>query len=355
MSSINVLVTGVGGGSFGEQILKALRLAKTKYHLVAADVSRHSTGFEMADTSCILPFANNESYLSSLVAACRAHSIDVLFPGSENELRLVSKHRQLFLDAGIFLPINSDELIEICLDKNTLFDRLAKNCFEIPQFRRVAELSDIRGFDLFPMVLKPSRGSGGSANVFIAQDPEERDFYARSLLKVYSEFVAQEYVGTPDHEYTVGVLADMDGNLLNSIVLRRYLQSALSVRTRIPNRTGREELGAYLTVSTGISQGIVESFPTLAKQCEDMALSLGVRGTINVQCRFSAGKAWLLEINPRFSGTTSLRALTGYNEPDLLIRKHLLNERIEPFFPYRRGVILRRLHEVFFPDETVAG
>ena len=34
----------------------------------------------------------------------------------------------------------------------------------------------------------------------------------------------------------------------------------------------------------------------------------------------------MFEINPRFSGTTSLRAMVGYNEPDVLIRHHVLGE-----------------------------
>jgi carbamoyl-phosphate synthase large subunit len=51
------------------------------------------------------------------------------------------------------------------------------------------------------------------------------------------------------------------------------------------------------------------------------------------------------EINPRFSGTTSLRALAGYNEPDVLVRRDVLGMRIEPYFRYRDVLILRGLKE----------
>ena len=36
----------------------------------------------------------------------------------------------------------------------------------------------------------------------------------------------------------------------------------------------------------------------------------------------------IFEINPRYSGTTSLRAIVGFNEPDLMIRHHLFREDI---------------------------
>ena len=37
MNSINVFVTGVGGGGHGEQILKALKIAKTNYTIIGGE------------------------------------------------------------------------------------------------------------------------------------------------------------------------------------------------------------------------------------------------------------------------------------------------------------------------------
>lgn len=48
-----------------------------------------------------------------------------------------------------------------------------------------------------------------------------------------------------------------------------------------------------------------------------------------------------------------MRAIVGYNEPDILIRKHVLGETIVPRFPYRSGVVVRRLAETFFDKDDV--
>jgi len=56
---------------------------------------------------------------------------------------------------------------------------------------------------------------------------------------------------------------------------------------------------------------------------------------------------YVFEINPRFSGTTSLRAIAGFNEPDVLIRKYLLKEKVDKI-NYEEGHILRGLDEKFF-------
>jgi len=39
--------------------------------------------------------------------------------------------------------------------------------------------------------------------------------------------------------------------------------------------------------------------------------------------------------------------MVGYNEPDILIKKHLLGFDIKPFFNYESGLIMRGLKETF--------
>jgi carbamoyl-phosphate synthase large subunit len=105
-------------------------------------------------------------------------------------------------------------------------------------------------------------------------------------------------------------------------------------------------------VSSGVSQGVVGRWPEVTRQCEAIAKALGPTAPINIQCRLVDGRVIPFEINPRFSGTTSLRAMAGYNEPDVLIRRDVLGETIEPNFPYREMTIMRGLleHEVAYVE-----
>ncbi|MEA2393132.1 MAG: carbamoyl-phosphate synthase large subunit [Solirubrobacteraceae bacterium] len=353
--SITAMITGVGGGGHGEQVLKAVRLADTPYRIVGSDMSPYSSGLAQVDQPCLMPPASDPGYIDSLLGVCRAQGVEVLFHGSEPELRVLSAHREAILDAGIFLPLNPAEVIDTCLDKVRTMDALTAAGFAVPAYRRVRSVEEAEAFEHLPAVLKPSVGGGGSANLYLVQERDELVSCAGQLLKIYPEFIVQAYVGTPDDEYTVGVLLDMDGNLLNSIAIRRYIMSALSNRIKAPNRTGRSDLGDVLAISSGVSQGRIGRFPEVTAQCEDIALALGARGPLNIQCRLVDGRVHVFEINPRFSGTTSLRAMVGYNEPDTLVRRHVLGESIQPHFAYEEGVIMRRLAEtliaeVDFPD-----
>lgn len=353
METINVLVTAIGGGGLGEQIIKALRLAPTPYRIVGTDISPYSKGIMEVDEAEIVPPAKHPDFICEVLRLCEKHAIRAVLCGSEAELTILDRRRADFESRGLFLPINPTSVLDTCLDKVKTAAFLTANGFLSPGFRKITSAADLKDFPWLPAVIKPSVGGGGSANLFLAQTQPELEMLAERLLSFYPEFMIQEYVGTPEAEYTVGVLTAMDGTLLNSIAIRRYILSALSNRLKEPNRTTRADLGPTLVISNGISQGEVGLFPEVTKTCERIAAALGSRGPINIQCRLVNGTPMVFEINPRFSGTTSLRAMAGYNEPDVLIRRHVLNQAIEPHFAYRSGVILRGLSETMLDESLV--
>ncbi len=352
---IRVLVTAIGGGGHGDQILKALRLASmSRYTIFGADANPHCSQATLVKSFFNLPLATDPEYLTKLLYICKKQGVQALFHGCEPELLLFAANRKLIEDAGIFLPINDSQLIHLCMDKVKTNARLAELGFPAPRYVNVTSEREFDSIDWFPVVVKPAVGGGGSANVFIAQDMKELKALAvyLGLGSMASGFMIQEYVGTPDQEFTVGVLHDLNGRYINSIAVKRHLDSGLSVRSSVTNRTGRKELGPRLVISSGVSQGDIGRFEHVTKQCRDIADKLGSRGPLNLQCRLVDGKVRIFEINPRFSGTTSLRAMVGLNEPDLLLRRHLLGETISQDFPYKEVTIIRSLTETVLFKES---
>lgn len=347
---ITAMVTGVAGGGLGEQMIKALKRCKRfECIVVGADIVPLSKGFEDVDLACILPPATSPSYMEQLLHICKLHEVQVLFPGSEAELKVLGQNRGLIESNAIFLPVNSQEVLELCLDKFRTIEFLSSNGFRYPRTLRITSYADIAKVDFLPAVIKPSIGGGGSAHVYLAQDSRELNLYGEFMMQQFGEFIIQEYVGTPESEYTVGVLCSMDGSLINSIAVKRNILTSISCRLKVKNTSGVESLGETLAISSGISQGEIGRFPEVTQTCERMAKLLGARSAINIQCRLFNGEVFVFEINPRFSGTTSLRAMVGYNEPEVLIAEHFFGEKAEVGFAYREGHILRGLSEAFFP------
>jgi carbamoyl-phosphate synthase large subunit len=358
IKKVNVLVTGIGGGGHGEQVLKALRMAATPYHIIGTDMSQTSMGLYAVDKSYIVPPASDSTYIPKLLDICKKENVVVLITGSEPELIKVSENRREFERQGVLILINTPEVLDICMDKWKTYNFLNGNGFDCPRSVLVGEDTNLDKLIIsdkitLPIIIKPAVASGGSANVFLAQDQEELIFFVKYLKKQGLKPLVQEYIGSHEEEYTVGVLTDIrSGDLIGSIAIKRQILSGLSNKIKIKNRYFARIKSSILTVSSGVSQGIIDDFPEVRRYCENIALKLSSKGPLNIQCRKEGEKIYAFEINPRFSGTTSLRAMVGYNEPDILIRKYILGENTKTV-EYKKGMIVRGLSEQYIPTEKL--
>ena len=346
----NVLVTGVGGGGVGEQVIFALRVAETPYRIIGVDMDPYSLGLHSVDKCCMVPRSTDESYVSRLLEICEHEKVKVIIPGSEAELIKISENREIFEDHDVTPLINADSVISRCLNKWETYLFLKEEGFKVPASYNLAAMRPLDvGAGLwddeveYPVIVKPYLGTGGSRFVFVAQNEKELNFFISYLRRNDCEPMIQDYVGSAESEFTVGVLTSFEGDLLGSIALKRRLSGRLSTLYTVKNYRDAKK---PIHVSTGISQGLIDDFPEVRENAERIALALDSRGPINIQCRVVDGESFVFEINPRFSGTESLRALSGYNAPDALIRKHVLGEEIEEM-SFRKGWASRGLTNHF--------
>jgi len=336
---LKIMVAGIGGASLGTEICKSLRLAQ-RYVVYGCDVS--PTAYGLYDSGFEATYrVDRNNYVETVIDACRQAGAAWLIPGGEQPMTLLGAAAQTLAEHGIRLLANDAPLVAAFSDKQLTFERLAQAGFPIPRTTPIAGPDDLAHVGL-PCIVKPATGSGGSASVFFAVTVDEAMTYAEFIRRSGSTPIAQEYVGDDEGEFTIGVLSLPDARVAGSIALRRVMDAKLSVAYR-----GRGGL-----VSSGYSQGYIGEFPELCAQAERIAAAIGSRGPINVQGRVRNGVLLPFEINPRFSASTYLRALAGFNEIDLLVR--YLNDGEIPARPtIRAGWYLRSLTECFVPDEQL--
>ena len=58
-----------------------------------------------------------------------------------------------------------------------------------------------------------------------------------------------------------------------------------------------------------------------------------------------------IEINSRFSGTTSIRAALGFNEPEMYIKNFFLNKKIKNE-KIKKGYVFRYVEEIFLSNDS---
>ncbi len=329
----NVLITGIGGASLGTEVLKSLDLSR-KYNVFGADISPFAFG--LYEDRFIKTFLiNKKKYIEDILSVCQKENIHIIIPGGEEPLILLNQNREIFFEKEIFLAINSAEVIDLCTDKIKTFNYLEKMGIPVPVTKIINNKINLKNIP-YPCVIKPSKGSGGSVFVYIAENYEEANFCVSFLKKRNIEPVIQEYISDNDGEYTVGVLSLPNGKLVGSIALRRLFHSKLSVLVKTEKRV----------ISSGYSQGIIDNFQKIRRQAEKIAKTLNSKGPLNIQGRVKNGIFYPFEVNPRFSASTYLRTMAGFNEIDIFIN-FLLNKKIILPGKIEYGYYFRNLDEKF--------
>lgn len=337
-SPATVLVAGIGGGSLGLEIGKALRLVG-RYRVFGCDISPLAFGhycgvFDRTEVVRV------DGYIDELLKVSDALGVDVIVPGGDQPMTLIAAARERFESQGIQTASNAPDVVATLSDKRRCFELLARSGFNIP---RTISLDGLLPADFpLPCVVKPATGSGGSAFVFFARSGEEVELYSAYLRNSGRRAIAQEYVPIDGGEFTVGVLSDCNAIVRGSIVLQRAFPAKLSVAAN----------GSDFLISSGITQGHIGDYPDIARMGIRIADAVGSRGPMNVQGRVDANGAFLpFEINPRFSASTYLRALAGFNEVDHFVRL-LLGEKPPPL-TVRKGWYLRGITESFVEESAV--
>jgi carbamoyl-phosphate synthase large subunit len=343
-----VLVTGVGGRSVGAGILHALMRTdssvRQRWETVATDADPFSWGLYVADHHALVPLASRPGYLDRLRELIAVYDVAAVIPGTEPEAALLAACRD-----ELPVPVIANEAALMCLmtDKRQAEAKLKDLGLNfIPCYPWEMRDQAVGKFG-FPLVIKPTRGTGGSRGVHLVTNVTEMESLS-PFVRPESLPVVQPYLGDADSEYTVGVLSDRSGNVIDSIVIRRKLVGLSLLDSK-------EYEGRTVAISTGISQGFVVRHHEIQEYCEDLAKRLSSRGPLNLQIRVHDGDFYVFEIHPRFSGTTPIRATAGFNEPDVLLRNHLYDEEFGRLSYQENVAAVRAFEHVLVPLSEMCG
>lgn len=334
MRKIRVLITGTGGRSVGYEVLTCLRKFPERYTTIATDADPFSAGIYEADKGYLLPFASDQSYMERLLTIAQDESVDAVIPGSNPEVVLLANNVEQLEALGIVLIANPKALVNAIANKINQYILLQAYGFTVPKFLPTSgSLPHRLPFD-FPFIAKPSKDHQGSKNVFIVKDFAELEQIFETTSRTNTEMLLQEYVGSPNDEYTVGVVVDKTGKAIDAMVMKRKLYGLSLLTERTINNK-------YYAVSTSHTQGEFVENRQIKEYCMHVAETLGARGPFNVQLRLTERGVTIFEVHTRFSGSASQRAEAGFNEPDAIVRNFVLGEAIQPF-SYRTDIAIIR-------------
>lgn len=322
---MKVAVTGAGA-LLGQGIIRSLRRGRLAPQVLALDPSPLAAGLYWADEAALVPLASDPTYLDRLATILRRAKPDALLVGTDVELPLLARHRTMIEgEFGGVVVVSDPRVVEIADDKYLTAEFFRGESLPHPASCLPGDVEDLIATVGFPLIVKPRIGARSIGVVRVG----DRSALTRALAEATAPIVIQEDVGSAGAEYTAGVLV-FDDVAQASIVMRRDLRDGNTYRA------------------------FSDDYADLNRSVRHMSERLRPFGPANFQFRLDrAGAVKVFEINARFSGTTPLRALAGFDEVEMCLRHLVLDEPVvQP--EIQRLTILRHWSEtVVRPDQLL--
>jgi carbamoyl-phosphate synthase large subunit len=287
-----------------------------------------SAGFSLVDRMYRVPAADDDALGARLIEIIDTERVEAIYVCSPAELAFFCRERKALEAASrVHVLLNPDAVIRIGQDKYETARFLERHGFPHPETALATEgaaVDRLIGRWGLPVIVKP-RGGWTAANVFRVGSRSAME----AVRALVPDLVVQRYLPGDDEEYTAGVVGSAAAGSFAWIVLRRDLVQGTTYRTELAQD------------------------PAVGSRLVAMAQALGVEGACNFQFRLVDGQPLVFEINPRFSGTSGIRYLYGFNDPEMVFEQVCLGQPVrQPVL--RPGVVLRYWNEIHLPDADFA-
>ena len=275
-----ILVSAVSG-DIGSAAVRSL--ATAGYEIVGCDMKSYTPVAHLLRRFYQSPAAaQGDEYVRFIKTVIEKEHVTHFLPISEPEIELIHLRRAEARQFGAKLVLNNEIILDNFLDKLKTMHYLQNIGIRTPQTMLLNEYAD--DFD-YPLIVKPTK-SCGSRRLWIVDDSADLEYVRR---KVDGVFVAQEYIGSENDDYTTGIFSDE--SIISTISFRRKL--------------------GYGGLSAEV---VLEDHPALDSLARDIASKTNLVGSINLQSRRINDIFIPYEINPRLSSTLLFRNKFGFDD-----------------------------------------
>lgn len=313
-----VLVTGAGGPA-GVAVIRSL-LHRPDVTVFAADMDGWASGLYLvpAEQRRLVPPGRDADFVPALAALVAADRLDLVISTVDVELIALAERRDELAPAVLAAP--PAETLSVALDKLALAERCAATGRSPRTVLAGPEALAVEWE--FPVFAKPRQGAG-SRGIRLVPDRA-----ALEALPHGEGLIVQDLL--PGEEYSVDVIADARGGIVAAVPRTR---ARVDSGVAIAGRTVRD--------------------PELEDTAAAVARAIGLVGVANVQLRRDrAGRAMLLEVNPRFPGALPLTIAAGVDIPSLVVDLFLGRE-LPDRIPFRELASVRFLEDVIVEVDEV--
>lgn len=241
---------------------------RKNFYVVGIDNNSQGDAKKYCDEFFNSPNGNNNKFFSFLKKMEK--KVDFIFLYVDEELRTINKQK-IPTKLQNKLILSDKNTLNTCLNKKKFYEFCSKNKINFPSNSYSKK-----------MIAKPIFGRG-SMNIYMLKNKFEYNFFKRNKNYIVQKFIEGK-------EYTIDCLFDSNGKLIFGLPRLRIVHKGVSIIGKI------------------VKDSKIITFVTLISK------KLKFYGPINIQViKDKNNKIWILEINPRLSGSIEFSIKAGFN------------------------------------------
>ena len=263
-----------------------------------------------------------QAYLENLLRLLKRRPQDVTIPLFDHTATLASRHQEL-LSEYTRLPLPDHDTFMLARDKRRTMRACAAAGVPHPITADPQEesLDSISARVGFPCIVKPNIGHG-AIGIRRAQERGELEGLCRQVSRTFGPCCVQEFIPQTGMQHKAQLFRGRDGRIHAAVVFNKP---------------------RYFPPSGGTSSlNCTVSRPDIVADCTRLLEAMDWTGHADVDLIDDPrdGKAKVMEINPRITGSIKIAFEAGVDFADLSVR-HALGQPLPTYRGYRVGVAMR--------------
>lgn len=264
-----------------------------------------------------------EGSYKAICAELEKYHYDIVIPMNDDVAIILSKHKKE-LERLTTIHVNDWPLFSMASDKLQTMDACMKNNLPCP--KTYLSLDDFVQDALnvqYPIVCKPRTGCA-AVGFYIAKDKEDLLDYYKNAEKKYGPCLIQEYIPQDGLQYKAEIYIDRNGEMKAACVFAKVRWYPIE--------------GGSSTLNETVER------PDIVEDCRKLLSAIGWRGYADIDLIEDTrdGKAKIMEINPRITGSVKICFEAGVNFAKMIVDDYLQKE-VSPQFDVKHK-FLRYMH-----------
>lgn len=274
-----ILISGANGPIMRSLIL---HLKKKGFYIIGIDASKFGNADAFCDEFYKCPNGKDKAFLRFLNKF--SNKVDSIYLYVDEELENVSKNIKNFPNLKKKIIISPPKTIKTCNNKTLFYNYFKDKKIKLPSINSGGK-----------NIIKPNEGRGGK-NIFTTSDQR-----VVKLFKKKSKYLVQKFIF--GKEFSADAVFNKKNFLVFAIVRQRIKAQNVSI------------------------VGKILKHKKIIEKIEEISSYLKFYGPINFQFIENKKGLWLIEINPRLSGSVIFSITSGFN-PILMSYQIHQNQRI---------------------------